>query len=249
MNKKFGLLLFIGILMVFGCSKSTPEIKVEEILTTSMNTVDQIIQDELTRLKTIAELKEVKEGNWEFIKTALTENEAERIKSLYWYYLPSGSYFTSEKNKVEANLSNRGYFPDLLAGKDVAGYPIVGKTSGRKSFVIAVPVIVEEEVYGILGTSIFLDEMWDFLKNKLVIPEKYDFYAVNTMGITMFDLETKDHLLDNVLEQTSPTLVDAIKVIISTKNGTVTYNWNEQKKTAIYRTSPVTNWRYVISYY
>ncbi|MDO9577632.1 MAG: cache domain-containing protein [Candidatus Cloacimonadales bacterium] len=249
MYKKIGFLFFVLVVLILGCSKSKPDAKVDEMLTTSMNTVDQIVQDELDRLHTIAELKDVQEGNWDFIKAALTENETDRNAALYWYSLPSGSYFTSEKDKVEANLSSRGYFPDLLAGKDVVGYPIVGKTSGRKSFVIAVPVIVEEEVYGILGTSIYLDEMWDFLNDKLIIPEKYDFYAVNTMGITMFDLETKDHLLANTLEQTSTTLVEAIKVIISTENGTVTYKWNDKKKTAVYRTSPVTNWRYVISYY
>ncbi|MFC1898014.1 cache domain-containing protein [Candidatus Cloacimonadota bacterium] len=249
MIKKLSLIIFAVIVLLIGCNKTTPEMKVEELLVTSMSAVDQIIQDELTRLHKIAEMKEVQEGNWEFIKAALTENETERIKSLYWYSLPSGSYYTSEKDKVEANLSNRGYFPDLLQGKDVIGYPIIGKTSGKKSFVVAVPVIIENEVYGILGTSVFLDEMWDLLKKQIVVPDKYDFYAVNIMGITMFDLETKDHLLDNVLEQTSPTLVEAIKVIINSENGTVTYNWKEKKKTAVYRTSPVTNWRYVISYY
>jgi Cache domain len=249
MNKKLSLILLAGLLLLLGCNKTSQEMKVEEMLTTSMNIVDKVVQDELNRLHAIAELQDVKEGNWDFIKAALTENEADRITSLYWYSLPNGSYFTSEKDKVEANLSSRGYFPDLLDGKDVIGYPIIGKTSNKKSFVVAVPVFVEGDVYGILGTSIFLNEMWDFLNDKLIIPEKYDFYAVNTMGITMFDLETKDHLLDNVLEQTSPTLVDAIKVIIDTENGTVTYNWNEKKKTAVYLTSPVTNWRYVISYY
>ena len=159
MNKKLSLILLTGIILLFGCNKTTPDMKVEELLITSMSAVDQIIQGELTRLHKIAEEKEAQEGNWDFIKTALTENEDERIKSLYWYSLPSGSYFTSEKDKVEANLSSRGYFPDLLTGNDVIGYPIIGKTSGKKSFVIAIPIIIKNEVYGILGTSIFLEEM------------------------------------------------------------------------------------------
>jgi len=249
MYKKLGILIIIGIILMFGTQLSSQEINVEEILTESMNTVDQVILNELTRLQAIANLVEVKEGNWEFIKAALKENETERIKSLYWYSLPDGSFSTSENDKVEVNLKSRGYFPDILEGKYVAGYPIIGRSSGKKSFVVAVPVMVDGEVNGILGTSIFLEEMWDFLKNKIVIPLNYDFYAVDTKGITMFDLETKDHLLENVLEQTSASLVDAIKTIISSENGTVSYIWNEQNKTAIYRTSIITNWRYVISYY
>jgi hypothetical protein len=251
MLKKIGLLVVVLVIIILGCNKTKTDVntKVEDLLITSMNTVDQVVKDELDRLHAIAELPKVKEGNWDFIKAKLIENEEKRVKSLYWYSLPSGSYYTSEKDKVEANLSSRGYFPDLLEGKDVIGYPIVGKTSSKKSFVIAVPVFVEGEVYGILGTSVFLNEMWDFLEVKINIPQKYDFYAVNTMGITMFDLETKEYLLDNVLEQSSQTLVDAIKIIISTENGEVKYNWEGNKKTAVYCTSPVTNWRYVISYY
>ena len=249
MYKKLSMLIIMGIILMFVTQLSSQEINVNEILTESMNTVDRVILNELTRLQTIANLINVKEGNWEFIKAALKENENERIKSLYWYCLPDGSFSTTEKDKVEANLKSRGYFPDLLAGKDVTGYPIIGRSSGKKSFVIAVPVIVDGKVNGILGTSVFLDAMWDFLKNEIVIPENYDFYAVNTSGIAMFDLETKEYLFDNVLEQTSPSLVDAIKIIISTESGIVTYTWNENEKTAIYQTSPVTNWRYVISYY
>lgn len=234
--------------VLFGCArKATPQDW--ELLQKSMQTVDEIIQKELTRLQNLSTMENVIAGDWEVIKPLLlagTENDTE---ALYWYSLPDGNYYTSEKDKVEANLKSRGYFPDLLAGNDVVGYPIIGKTSGRKSFVIAVPVMQNEEVAGILGTSIFLGEMWDFLFEKLNIPENYDFYAVNSDGITMFDLETKDHLLDDVLNQTSPTLVEAVKIIIANEEGVISYKWKNKNKIAIYRKSPVSDWRYVISFY
>lgn len=239
----------IGISLIFSGCGSSAEKKAEDILLNSMQTVDNIFAAELLRLKNIALENEVQKGDWEFIKAALLAETSDMIPALYWYALPDGSYFTSEQDSVDADLSNREYFPDLQAGKEVVGFPIVGKTSGKKSIVVAVPILKEETVTGILGTSIYLDELWDFLKEKIVIPEKYDFYAVSTSGITMFDLETKDHLLDNVLEQTSESLVNAIKTIISSEEGKVVYVWNEKDKIAVYRTSPVTGWRYVISYY
>ncbi|RLC45200.1 MAG: hypothetical protein DRI23_13850, partial [Candidatus Cloacimonadota bacterium] len=128
-------------------------------------------------------------------------------------------------------------------------YPVIGKTSGKKSIVIAVPITVNEKVVGILGTSVFLDEFWDLLKDKIQIPDKYDFYAVNSEGITIFDLETKDHLLDKVLEQPAPTLVEAIKVIILTNEGELNYKWNGKNKIAVYLKSSISDWRYVLSFY
>jgi len=241
--------ILIGISLLFSGCSSSAEKEAEDILLSSMQKVDNIFATELLRLKSIALETEVQKGDWEFIKAALISEESERIPSLYWYALPDGSYYTSEKDKVDADLSNREYFPDLLAGKEVVGFPIVGKTSGKKSIVVAVPILKEEKITGILGTSIYLDELWDLLKEKIMISEKYDLYAVSENGTTMFDLETKDHLLDNVLEQTSESLVDAIKTIVSSDSGKVVYVWNGKDKTAVYRKSPLTGWRYVISYY
>ncbi len=214
-----------------------------------MQTVDEIIQNELQRLQELAINKTIISGEWKEIKPLLTEGAESRTEALYWYCLPDGSYYTSEKDKVDANLSTRGYFPDLLEGENVVGYPIIGKTSGRKSFVIAVPVIKDETVVGMLGTSVYLAEMWDRLKDEIKIPANYDFYAVNTDGITMFDLETKNHLLDDVLRQSSPTLVEAIKKIIANEEGAVSYKWNDKNKQAIFIKSPVSDWRYVLSFY
>ena len=236
------------IIILIGCSKKATSEDLS-ILTSAMQSVEIILQTEVTRLHNIAQLPKTQNGDWEFIKSELIKNDMERSKSLYWYSLPDGSYYTSEKDKVEANLSSREYFPALLKGKDVVGYPVIGKTSGKKSIVIAVPITVNEKVVGILGTSVFLDEFWDLLKDKIQIPDKYDFYAVNSEGITIFDLETKDHLLDKVLEQPAPTLVEAIKVIILTNEGELNYKWNGKNKIAVYLKSSISDWRYVLSFY
>lgn len=217
----------------------------EILLVKSMNKVDRIFADELTRLQDLAESQEVLSGNWEIIKPVLTGKE----NALYWYALPDGSYYTSAKDKVDANLSDREYFPRLLTGESVVGFPIKGKTSGKKSVVVAVPVLQAGEVTAILGTSFYLDQLWDELKNDIEIPENYDFYAIHVKGLTMFDLETKDHLLDNILEQSSETLVKAVRSMLESTEGIVRYEWNGKEKTAQYITSPVTGWRYVISYF
>jgi hypothetical protein len=236
---------FWGLVFLISCLPSTKN--VEEMLLSSMNSVEEIIQNELNRLIQLSEQEETQQGDWDFIKAGLIKNSD--FSALYWFALPDGEYYTSEKDKVDANLSDRAYFSDLLEGKKVIGYPIIGKTSGRKSFVIAIPVKKDGNIVSFLGTSVYLDEMWTSLRAKIDIPANYDFYAINTLGITMFDLETKDHLLDNVLEQDSPTLVQAVKEIIASQEGEVEYLWKGQMKKARYMTAALTGWRYVISYY
>ncbi|MBS3740568.1 MAG: cache domain-containing protein, partial [Candidatus Cloacimonetes bacterium] len=194
------------------------------------------------------ENEEVISGDWQSIKKALTENSSKRIKALYWYSLPDGSYYTSARDKVEATLSDREYFQSLKKGNNVVGYPIIGKTSGKKSFVIAVPIIKEEEVVGMLGSSVFLNEFWNYLKEQIKIPSDYDFYTIAADGITIFDLESKDLMLNDTLEESSTSLVAAVEEIISKKDGIVTYEWNEKEKTAIFTKSHVCDWRYVLSY-
>ena len=112
------------IIILIGCSKKATSEDLS-ILTSAMQSVEIILQTEVTRLHNIAQLPKTQNGDWEFIKSELIKNDMERSKSLYWYSLPDGSYYTSEKDKVEANLSSREYFPALLKGKDVVvGIPV-----------------------------------------------------------------------------------------------------------------------------
>ena len=247
--KHLNYLLFIIILLSsYGCSKTATQEDLS-ILNSAMKPVEMVLQSEVNRLKEISKEPEVLKGNWDFIKAELTKNSNDRIKSLYWYALPDGSYYTSKKDKVEANLSNREYFPTLLNGENVVGYPIVGKTSGQKSIVIAVPILVDGKVVGMLASSLYLEEFWDYIKIKVSVPANYDFYAVNSAGITIYDLETKDHFLDKVLNQPVPTLVEAINVIIKSDKGEVSYEWKGKKKIAVYQKSQISDWRYVLSFY
>ncbi len=249
MKKVFILsLIFIILSITVSCSTETKIAASRIILEDAINRSEGFIAGELTRLQNIAESGIAKEGDWENILNAL-KDDPEKIAALYWYALPDGSYYTSERGKVKANLSDRAYFPTLLAGKDVVGYPIIGKTSGKKSFVIAVPVIKDGEVTGIVASSIYLDEFWNRIKANITIPENMDFYAVNSQGIAMFDFEKRDYCLINVFELDSYTLTDAVKKIIASDKGYVEYEWNDKVKIAVYEKSEISDWHYVLSFY
>lgn len=247
--KRIIILLILITILLTGCSKGTPTQQKWQMLQENAQKVDQILQTELDRLEGLARKVEVQDGDSETILGLMNAGAEKRCEALYWYSLPDGSYYTSQVGKTDSNLSDREYFPTLLAGKPVVGSPIVGKTSGKKSFVIAVPLKKAEQVIGILGTSIYLPDFWKNLQAQMQLPAKYDFYAVNSWGTTIFDLESMDLLLDKPLQQDSPSLVEAIKKIITSDKGSLEYNWNNKTKTAIYQKSEVSDWRYVLSFY
>lgn len=248
LTKIIMLIIFGTIIFGLSCSEKGFSRFDLNLLNESAKKVDNILQSEVQRLKRFSKNEAVITGEWERIRELLLDNKNQKFEALYWYCLPDGSYYTLTKGKVEANLSDRGYFAKLKDGNTVVGYPIIGKTSGRKSFVIAVPIYKEEQVVGMVGSSVFLVDFWNFLKETLVIPDDYDFYAIAKDGTTIFDLESIDLLLNNTLEESSFSLVEAVKTIISTENGTVEYEWNKQDKTAIYTKSNLSDWRYVLSF-
>ena len=248
MKKIIFLPILFFIIFIVGCS---PEAKIAAskiVLNDAQTRSEAFISAELERLQKIAESDAARNGNWEEIKKELL-NDPENLAALYWYALPDGSYYTSEKDKVEANLSDRKYFPELLKGENVVGYPIIGKTSGKKSFVIAVPIKVGNNVTGIVASSVYLSEFWDKIHNNITIPENFDFYAVNSEGIAIFDFETKDHFLVNCYELNSYTLSDAVKKIAASDKGHVEYEWKDKVKIAVYKKSEISDWRYVLSFY
>ena len=56
LQNKFHLIVLLAVCF-FGCTRAEPDKTTEEMLITSMNIVDQIIQNELDRLHSIAGMK------------------------------------------------------------------------------------------------------------------------------------------------------------------------------------------------
>lgn len=212
-----------------------------------MNCTENIMIYELERLKNISISIDMVEDNWPEIKSALSENSKSRINSLSWFALPDGHYYTVDKNKVSANLSSREYFSEVLKGNPVMGYPVIGKTSGKKSLVVAYPVFREKQVVAILGTSFFVNDIRKFLLKYVNNKSQEVFYILNEEAMTILD--SSDPLLsfDKPLEQKNESLKNAIKTIMKKDKGSVEYSWDQTEKIAYFKKSKLTQWHYVVS--
>ena len=94
-------------------------------------------------------------GDWPAVKASFESGMDGAFSGLGWFALSDGSYYTVAADFVDANLSDREYWPSLEAGETVMGAPVVGKTSGRPSGVYAVPVFDGATFLGAAGYSVF----------------------------------------------------------------------------------------------
>jgi len=144
--------------------------------------VDNHIQGMISGMEILAMTDEVKSGDWEQMKGLLAELKHDGIPAVIWFVLPDGSYFTVEKGKVDKNLSDRAYFPGLMAGDNQLSGLLFSKSTGKKMFVAAVPVKDGEGVIGGLGASILLEGLSKTIADELQLPGDMIFYAVDAQG-------------------------------------------------------------------
>ncbi len=135
-------------------------------------------------MELLAMTEELKSADWERMLGLLTKLQEDNLPGTVWYVLPDGSYSTVEMGKVDANLSDRAYFPGLMSGEEQLGDIVVSKSTGNKSLIAAVPVMMDGKVVGGLGASIFLSDLGGIILSELPeqLPDDMVFYAVNEEG-------------------------------------------------------------------
>jgi C4-dicarboxylate-specific signal transduction histidine kinase len=171
-------------------------------------------------LESLAITQEVQSGDWEEMSGLLANVEEAQVHGTMWFVLPDGSYSTVELEQTGMNLSDRAYFPGLMAGNKILGDLVVSKSTGEKSLIAASPVMKEGEVIGGLGVSIFLDDLSTNLAEALALPEDMVFYATTEDGEVALHSDTQ------IIFETNPVLAENV----------------------VYETSPLTGWRFALGY-
>lgn len=179
------LAVFLVLLVTFtGCSEDDKPGKVDAEIGVSAlaSLADSRIEDYVNCMKALAMTQEVQSGDWEQMVGLLTEVEEAQIPGVDWFVMPDGNYYTVDLGLTGKNLSDRAYFPGLMAGNEVLGDLVISKSTGKKALIAAVPVVKDGVVIGGLGVSIFLDGLSEILANDLQLPSDMVFYAVTDDG-------------------------------------------------------------------
>lgn len=216
-----GMCLVLMVALI-GCvgREATPKMNTEVGVSALVALADSHIENCVNSMEILAMTQEVQSGNWEEMASLLTQVDQTQVPGTRWFVLPDGSYFTVELGKTDKNLSERAYFPKLMAGNIVLGDLVVSKSTGKKSLIAAVPVIREGKVIGGLGTSIFLDDLSNILSEELKLSDDMIFYAIS--------VENEVALHTNVerILQENPDL----------------------PKHAVFETSPLTGWHFAMGF-
>lgn len=219
------LLLFILVLMSPAWAEKpadvTPAIGPETALNAAVHYVDSLFSSTLDSLELVANTPQARNGDWNGIKRYLERLEA-RQPGVYFYVLPDGNYYSVANDFTNLNLSDRGYFKSLMAGERVIGVPIYSRSSGRKSALMAVPILVDGKVTGALAASVFLDEMHARLNREFALPAGHIWYVLDRAGTTMLHRDA-DFIFLNALTQGSPSLRDALSRALKCDQGEMEY--------------------------
>lgn len=197
-------------------------------------------------LQIIAATFAVKSGKWEDVKATLQGYQQADDGFILWYLLPDGSYYTVDQGLMDARLSDRSYFKDLVAGRSVVGSLVVSKSTGKRSAVIAVPIVREGKVVGAIGASLFLEKLSDKIASILPLGSNATFFALAPDGRTALHKKADRHFLDP-RELGSDSLKKAANEMLAKNSGEVSYEYDNAMKRAAFMTSPLTGWKFVIS--
>jgi hypothetical protein len=193
-------------------------------------------------LEILARTEEVQSGQWERMKHLVSASGPPVLPQVLWFAQPDGTYHTSAEGLAGQKLSDRAYFPKLIAGEAVCGDLVVSKSTGEKSVIIAVPVKREGRVVGAIGASIFVDDLSRLLNERLKLPAGSLFYALTANGLTAFHIDPKLDFVDPRQLQ-NPSLSEAAGTILGRTSGEVGYVFNGSPRRVRFNTSALTGWR------
>ncbi len=195
----------------------------------------------------LASTTEAKSGNWKKMKPLLRGYEKSDGGLAVWFVRPDGRYYTVDRGLMDVKLSERAYFPGLMSGEEVMGALVVSNSTGKRSAVIAVPVKKDGKVIGAIGVSLFLEKLADQVDSALALRSDVAFFALAPDGLTTLHKVTKREFLDP-RDLGSETLKKAANEMLSNSAGETSYEFDNATKTAIYRTSPLTQWKFAITF-
>jgi len=204
------------------------------------------IEGVLAATRTLAATEEARSGDWARMRELLAVLAAHATEhAAVWYARPDGSYFTVEKGLTGETLRERTYFPGLMAGREVVGALVISKSTGKRSLIVASPVLLAGKVVGAVGVSLDAAKFAASLDQAIRFPPEVVFYALDDQGQTALH-RAGDLIFVFPSDVGSPTLGDAVKTMLSRPEGVVRYAYSGSDRTAAFRRSTLTGWVYVL---
>lgn len=196
-------------------------------------------------LAILASTEAARSADWARIREPLARAASVNVPAVLWFALPDGRYWTADGGLAESRLSDRPYFPRVLAGRTVVGELVVSRSTGRNAAIVAVPVRGRgDAVVGILGGSVHLDSLSSLLVRELGgVDDEHLFFAIDARPLGALNSDTS-LIFAEPMKLGDEGMRRAFREMLSRDEGVVTYDFRDSRRTVLYRKSPVTGWWY-----
>jgi methyl-accepting chemotaxis protein len=194
-------------------------------------------------LDTLAATPAAASGDWSQIEPPLRKAASLNVAAVVFYANADGAYWTIAGGKQPSTISDRPYFMRAMRGERPIGDLIASRSTGKSVVVVAVPVTGKNgKVSGVLGASIYLDQLSVLLVDEMRLRPGMLFWALDPHGTIALHSDSS-----NVFTQPG-TLTPALKSVtadmLAQNSGTETYSYKGQKRTVIFRKSSLTGWTF-----
>lgn len=209
---------------------------------------DGHLQQIVAHFEVLASSADVRSADWERIREPLARVGERNVAALMWFARPDGSYSSVQGGPAAGNLSDRGYWPRLMAGQTVLGELVASRATGKSSAIVAVPVRdANGAVVGVLGSSVYLDSLSLLIKRELDLQPDQIFFSIDATPIGALQDDPAQIFLDPyALDE--PELERAIREMLTREDGVVNYSFRGKRRTVLYRKSPVSGWWYAFGH-
>lgn len=218
-------------------------VSVDIALASLISLGDAHLQRMAASMRVLAQTSEARSGDWARIAPLLAEVAENNVAALNWFALPDGSYWSVQQGREAGNLSDRAYFPRALEGDPAIGDLVVSKATGKAVAIVAVPIVQEEDTVGVLGASIYLDELSARIREEMGLGDHLIFYAFDDQPVVGLAWDP-DLVFLEPRETDDEEVINAFRHMLSRNQGEISYRFRGQERTVIFRRSPVTDWLY-----
>lgn len=225
-------------------AEQTFDVNVDIALSSLASLGDGHLQKMADSLHILATGEAARSGDWDRIREPYAELAKRNVAALNWFALPDGSYWSVQHDKEAGNLAKRDYFPKVLAGETVVGELLFSTATGKPMAIVAVPVVdADQAVVGVLGASVYLEELSEVIRQQMGVDEGLIFYSFDQEGLVALVWD-RGLIFFEPRKSDDPDLVRAFDEMLSREHGIVTYAFQGQDRTVAYRKSPLSGWRY-----
>jgi hypothetical protein len=237
-------------LALFGCDNNAPTepqdfvVEGRVALASLVALSDGHLQQVANHFQVLAATEDARSADWQRIKGALAAVEQVNVSGLFWFARADGSYWSVDQGQAAGNLTDRAYWPRLMAGQVVMGDLVASKATGKCSAIVAVPVRGENgTIVAVLGASVYLDSLSLLLKREIDLQPNQIFFSVDATPIGALQDDPEQIFLDPY-DLGEPELEAAIREMLAESEGVVNYSFRGKERTVLYRKSTVSGWWY-----